>query len=82
MKLITWAMRPLLQSAAAGAEPTLRAATAPDVRPGGYYGPGGLFRLRGPAVEAETAPFAHDEAAGRRLWDELERIGGVRYPLP
>ncbi len=44
MKLITWAMRPMLQSIAAGAEPTLRAATAPDAKPGAYYGPGGLFR--------------------------------------
>lgn len=81
MKLITWAMRPMLQSAAAGAEPTLRAATAPDATPGGYYGPGGLFRLRGPAIEAQTATFAHDAAAGRRLWAELERIGGISYPL-
>ena len=81
MKLITWAMRPMLQSAAAGAEPTLLAATAPDAMPGGYYGPGGLFRLRGPAIEAETAAFALDAAAGRRLWEELEQIGGVCYPL-
>ena len=64
MKLITWAMGPMLQSAAAGAEPTLRAATAPDVKPGAYYGPGGLFRLRGPAIEMQTATFAHDAAAG------------------
>lgn len=78
MKLITWAMRPMLQSAAAGAEPMLRAATAPDA----YYGPGGLFRLRGHAVEAETASFAHDAAAGHRLWGELERISGIAYPLP
>ena len=82
MKLITWAMRPMLQSAAAGAEPTLRAATAPDAKPGAYYGPGGLFRLRGHPVETETAPFAHDAAAGLRLWEELERIGGVGYLLP
>lgn len=82
MKLIIWAMRPMLQSAAAGAEPTLRAATAPDAKPGTSYGPGGLFRLRGHAVEAETAPFAHDSAAGRRLWGELERISGVAYLLP
>ncbi|TXM99044.1 SDR family NAD(P)-dependent oxidoreductase [Methylobacterium sp. WL64] len=82
MKLITWTMGPMLQSAAAGAEPTLRAATAPDAKPGAYYGPGGLFRLRGPAVEAETAPFAHDAVAARRLWSELERISGVVYPIP
>ena len=79
MKLITWAMRPMLQSAAAGAEPTLRAATAPDTTPGGYYGPGGLFGLRGPAVEQRTAPFAEDAEAGHRLWAELERMGAVRY---
>ena len=81
MKLITWAMRPMLQSAATGAEPTLRAATAPDVRPGGYYGPGGLFGLRGHPVEQRTAPFAEDAEAGRRLWGELERFGGVHYEL-
>lgn len=79
MKLITWAMRPMLQSAAAGAEPTLRAATAPDVTPGGYYGPGGLFGLRGRPVEQETAPFANDTAAGRQLWGELEQIGGISF---
>ena len=82
MKLITWAMRPMLQSAAAGAEPTLRAATAPDAEPGSYYGPGGLFGLRGPAVRQETAPFAYDEAAGRRLWDELEQISGFDFIFP
>ena len=82
MKLITWAMRPMLQSAAAGAEPILLAATAPDAKPGGYYGPGGLFGLRGPPVEQETAPFAQDAAAGRRLWGELERIFGSSYAFP
>ena len=81
MKLITWAMRPMLQSAAMGAEPTLRAATDPGAVPGGYYGPDGLFKLRGHAAPQETAPFAHDEAAARRLWDELERMGGITYPL-
>ncbi len=82
MKLITWAMRPMLQSAAAGAEPTLRAATATDATPGGYYGPGGLFGLRGRPVEQQTAPFASDAAAGRRLWGELERISGISYTFP
>lgn len=81
MKLITWAMGPIMQSAASGAEPTLMAATAPDARPGGYYGPGRLFELRGHPIETETASFANDAAAGRLLFDELERLTGIYYGL-
>jgi NAD(P)-dependent dehydrogenase (short-subunit alcohol dehydrogenase family) len=81
LRFVTRAMWPMMQSAARGAEPTLRAATAADATPGGFYGPGGLLGLRGPAVEAKTAPFAHDAAAAERLFDELERMTGVRYPL-
>ena len=46
MNLITFFMQPILQSAAQGAEPTLMAATYPEAKPGAYYGPGGLFKLR------------------------------------
>ncbi len=81
MKLITWAMGPIMQIAASGAEPTLMAATAPDAKPGGYYGPRGPFGLRGHPVETETAPFAHDVAAGSALFEQLERLTGVRYGL-
>ncbi len=63
-----------------GFGPTETTVTAGAIaEPGGYYGPSGLFGLRGPAVRQETAAFAHDAAAGRRLWDELEQIGGVGY---
>ena len=81
MRLMGWAVAPIMQAAAMGAEPTLMAATHPHARPGGYYGPGGLFKLRGHPVEMATAPFANDVAAAERLFDELEHLSGVHYAL-
>jgi NAD(P)-dependent dehydrogenase (short-subunit alcohol dehydrogenase family) len=39
-------------SAADGARPILFAATSPEARPGGYYGPGGIAELRGAPARA------------------------------
>ena len=81
MKLTTWLMKPMLQTAAQGAEPTLMAATFPDAKPGAYYGPGGLFKLRGHPVETKTAPFANDMDAAQDLFERLEQITGTQYVL-
>ncbi|KNY35783.1 SDR family NAD(P)-dependent oxidoreductase [Agrobacterium sp. SUL3] len=72
---------PLLQDAAHGAWPTLMAATLPNARPGGYYGPSALFELRGSPKETTTAPYADDPVAARELFNDLERITGFRYDL-
>ncbi len=74
-------MKPMLQSAAMGAEPTLMAATLPKAQPGAYYGPGGLFKLQGHPVESQTAPFAQDAAAAETLFQQLEVLTGVHYQL-
>lgn len=79
MLLTAFAIYPLIQSAAMGAEPTLMAATSSDVKPGGYYGPGGFMRVRGHPTEDKTAPLADDAEAGRILVDELERMSGLRF---
>ena len=50
--------RLLGQSGAAGALPTLYAATAPEVRGGEFYGPGGPGQLRGRPVRVTPAPQA------------------------
>ena len=81
MKLTTWLLTPIMQGAAQGAEPTLMAATSSEAKPGGYYGPGGLWGLRGHPVETSTAPFAHDLGAGHSLFRELERLAGISYGL-
>ncbi|GHA37180.1 dehydrogenase [Devosia pacifica] len=61
--------------------PTIFAATAPDAVPGGYYGPTGLFEVRGPAGVATTPVAALDVAMARRLWQESEKLTGVPFPV-
>jgi NAD(P)-dependent dehydrogenase (short-subunit alcohol dehydrogenase family) len=81
MLLSAFALYPLIQGAAMGAEPTLLAATSKDVKPGGYYGPGGFMRLRGHPTEDKTSPIAEHGEAGRILVDELERMSAIRFAL-
>lgn len=81
MLLSVFALYPLIQGAAMGAEPTLMAATSSDVKPGGYYGPSGFMKLRGHPAKDKTAPIADDAEAGRLLVDELARISGIALPL-
>jgi NAD(P)-dependent dehydrogenase (short-subunit alcohol dehydrogenase family) len=68
------------QSDAAGALPTLYAATAPEARGGEYIGPDGFLAIKGsPVVEAPKAT-ALDEAVAKRLWTVSEELTGVVYP--
>ncbi len=68
------------QSAAAGALPSLYAATAPEARNGGYYGPNRLGETRGRPASARIARQARDETTAERLWEASERLTGVRFP--
>jgi NAD(P)-dependent dehydrogenase (short-subunit alcohol dehydrogenase family) len=68
----------VLNTEAAGAVPTLFAATAPEAESGGYYGPQGWQEMRGGnAGPAQIAGQAKDAEAARRLWTECERLTGV-----
>jgi NAD(P)-dependent dehydrogenase (short-subunit alcohol dehydrogenase family) len=67
-------------SAAAGALPTLFAATSPEAAPNGYYGPNGFYELKGPVAPAQVFPQAKDEAVARKLWEVSEQLTGVKWP--
>lgn len=67
------------QSARDGALPSLYAATAPDAKPGGYYGPTGFGETRGAPGPARIFPQAADPEAGRRLWAISEKLTGVTF---
>lgn len=78
----TYLLAPLIsQSAAAGALPTLFAATSPDAQPGGYYGPQRRFELIGPVGPARIGKEAQDTGVARRLWQISEELTGARWPL-
>jgi NAD(P)-dependent dehydrogenase (short-subunit alcohol dehydrogenase family) len=73
-------MQPLIShSAAAGALPTLYAATSPDARASGYYGPNGFQGLKGPPAPAKAMRKAHDAAVAARLWDVSAQLTGVVF---
>ena len=71
----------IVQSAAMGALPTLRAAVDPKARGGQYYGPRGFAGQRGhPAVVSSTAA-SRNAAAAADLWKASVQLTGVRYQL-
>jgi NAD(P)-dependent dehydrogenase (short-subunit alcohol dehydrogenase family) len=71
----------VMQSAAVGALPTLRAATDPEVAGGEYYGPGGPFEQWGYPKRVRSSARSHDAEIQRRLWSESERLTGVTYSV-
>jgi NAD(P)-dependent dehydrogenase (short-subunit alcohol dehydrogenase family) len=67
----------LFQPAWQGALPTLFAATSPQARPGGYYGPDKLSETRGYPAPAKPPKAAADTDIAARLWDASEELAGV-----
>ncbi len=77
----SWRFMPFMwQEVDEGILPALYAATSPDAKNGGFYGPRGFMELAGGGVaEANTPAHANDEADGRRLWEVSEQLTGVRF---
>jgi NAD(P)-dependent dehydrogenase (short-subunit alcohol dehydrogenase family) len=67
------------QSAAAGALPTLYAATAEDVRGGDFIGPGGPFKMMGAPIKQRSNRASRDAEAARKLWDVSVQLTGVDF---
>jgi NAD(P)-dependent dehydrogenase (short-subunit alcohol dehydrogenase family) len=64
-----------------GALPTLRAATAPDVVGGQYYGPDGFQEIRGHPKLVTSTSQSHNESIQEKLWTVSEELTGVTYPV-
>ncbi len=69
----------LAQKPEMGALPTLYAATAVGVSGGDYYGPGGLFEMRGYPVKVRSNARSHDQTVAKKLWEVSETMTGVEY---
>lgn len=83
-KILLFVLRPIfylfmMQSAKAGAEPTLYAALGEDIEGGDYTGPSGKNEYRGKATKVRSASRARDEAVGRQLWQVSEKLTGLTF---
>jgi NAD(P)-dependent dehydrogenase (short-subunit alcohol dehydrogenase family) len=65
-----------------GALPTLRAATDPTASGGDYYGPNGLFQMRGYPKRIPMVKRAKNSDDAAQLWQISEELTGVGYDLP
>jgi NAD(P)-dependent dehydrogenase (short-subunit alcohol dehydrogenase family) len=72
----------LVQTAEAGAWPTLYAATTPDLVGGSYVGPSGPGEMTGAPHLVGSSDASHDAAVGRALFDQVEELAGVSFGLP
>jgi len=78
--MLTRLLIPLFShSAADGALPILFAATAPEAKASGYYGPNGFYEMKGPVAAARIMPQASDAAVAARLWDVAAKLTGVNW---
>ncbi|TMW65993.1 hypothetical protein Poli38472_003758 [Pythium oligandrum] len=72
---------PIFQSTSMGALPTLYAATAPTVKSGQFFGPGGFGGFGGyPALE-DPSKQSKSVSAARKLWVASERLTNTRFAL-
>ena len=69
----------LFQPVAQGALPTLFAATSPEARGGGYYGPDRLSETRGNPTEAQIPRQALEKHVAHKLWESSEKLTGISF---
>jgi NAD(P)-dependent dehydrogenase (short-subunit alcohol dehydrogenase family) len=70
-------MKPFFNTAAAGAWPTLSAATSEEVVGGEYYGPANRFGTAGPAIRVRSNRASRDTRVAERLWNLSVEMTGV-----
>jgi NAD(P)-dependent dehydrogenase (short-subunit alcohol dehydrogenase family) len=80
-RMSAWVVATLGQSAADGARPILYAAISSNAEASGYYGPDGLFEMRGPPRVAGVAKAAKDTETAHRLWAVSEEMTGAIWPI-
>ena len=66
---------------AQGALPSLMAATAPQVNGGTYFGPTGLWELRGRPGVVRASNRSQDREVAEKLWDVSVEATGVDFGL-
>ena len=78
-KVLTPLFKRMAQDQAMGALPQLRASVDPSVKASEYYGPDGKRERKGYPVVVQSNEASHNQQDAARLWEESERLTGVRF---
>lgn len=62
-----------------GALPTLRAGFDNEAKPCDYYGPRGIFELKGYPVKTKSNALSHDVQKAQKLWEISENLTSISY---
>lgn len=82
MTLMRYTFVPLfLHSTESAAKPILKAALDSDVKGGEYYGPTGLFEMKGAPGIATRTKYSQREDVASRLWDLSEKMTGLNFKI-
>ncbi len=69
----------LAQKVDMGTLPTLRAAFDSEAKSGHFYGPNGLFGIKGYPVKVKSNELSHSETIAKELWEVSQKATGVNY---
>lgn len=82
MAVLRYTFVPLfLHSTEKAAKPILMAALDSDVEGGEYYGPTGLFEMKGLPGTAKRSSYSQREDVARRLWTLSEELIGAPFTI-
>lgn len=79
VRLLTPILKFMIQSAAMGALPSLRASVDPNSKGSDYYGPQGFMEMSGYPILVKSNKTSHNTEDARRLWEASEQLTGVTY---
>ena len=71
----------MMQDAASGALPQLRAATDPGAVGGEYYGPSGFNEISGAPVKVESNARSHNLGDAEQLWSFSEKLTNTTFEI-
>lgn len=80
-KLLLPLAKMVMQDAASGALPQLRAGTDPSATGAEYYGPNGFNEIKGAPVKVESNAKSHDLQDAVQLWEFSEEKTGVKFEI-
>jgi len=78
-KIYTLLFSYILQTPAMGALSEIRASVDLTIKPGDYFGPGGVLELSGYPVLVQPKFTAIDDETARKLWEISEKLTSVTY---